>query len=91
MRRIFLADGRTDFPGNLLDVAEIELAIFQTGRSDANERDFGIEHGLGRVSGRMQPSGTVRLGDHLAHAGFDDRSAARSPSSQPWRGSRRPR
>src|ERR1035437_8134845 len=37
MRRFLLPDGAADFPGNALDAAEVELAIFQAGRSDANE------------------------------------------------------
>src|SRR6266404_3167864 len=45
VRRFFLADGGADFPGNALDVAEVELAIFQARRSDADERDFRIQHG----------------------------------------------
>ena len=52
VRRFFLADGGADFPGNALDVAEVELAIFQAGRSNADERDFGIQHGRGGVGGR---------------------------------------
>ena len=54
VRRFFLPDGGADFAGNVLDVAEIELAIFQAGRSDADERDFGIQHGCGRIGGGMQ-------------------------------------
>src|SRR5271167_1434201 len=49
VRRIFLADRRSDLPRYVLDVAEVELAIFQAGRSNADERDFGIQHSYGRV------------------------------------------
>src|SRR4029077_13945479 len=61
----------------MLDVAEIKLAIFQAGRSDADERDFGIKHGCGSVRSSVQKASAVRFGDQLAHASFDDRSAAR--------------
>src|SRR5450755_1145152 len=37
MRRLFLPDGGADFPRNMFDVAEVKLAIFQAGGSDANE------------------------------------------------------
>ena len=76
MRRFFLADGGADFPGNVLDVAEVELAIFQAGRSDADERDFGIKHGCRGVGGRVQQAGAARFGDHFTHARFDDRGPA---------------
>jgi hypothetical protein len=77
VRRFFLADYRGDLASNVLDVAEIEFAIFQAGRSDADERDLGIQHGCGRIGGCMQQAGSVRLGDHFTHASFDDRGAAR--------------
>jgi hypothetical protein len=57
-------------------VAEIEFAIFQAGHSDADKRDFGIQHGCGGVGGSVQ-KGAVRFGDHLRHASFNDRGAAR--------------
>ena len=77
VRRLFLADGGSDFPGHVLDVAEVEFAIFQAGCTYADERDFGIQHSRGGVGSRPKQPSAMRLGDHLAHASFDDRSAAR--------------
>jgi hypothetical protein len=77
VRSFFLAHGRANFFGNVLDVAEIELPAFQARRPHADKRYFGIQHRLSCVGGGVQTAIPVGLRDQLAHAGFDDRGSAR--------------
>ena len=56
MRRLFLADGRADLSRPRLDMAEVEFAVFQARRPDADKRHFGIQHSGGGVRSRRADS-----------------------------------
>ena len=77
MRSFLVAQGGSDFAGDVIDVAEIEFTAAQAGRAHANEGDFRFFDRLMWIGGGMQPAGVVAFHHHLAHAGFDDGTAAR--------------
>src|SRR5208282_6878734 len=51
--RLLLPDGRANLPRHVLDVAKIELAIFQAGRSDADKRYLRIQYRRSGIGRRM--------------------------------------
>src|SRR4029077_14431789 len=64
------------FAGDVLYVAQIELAATKAGRADADERNVAGEDGSDGIVGGVQAAGLVGLGDQVVHAGLDNRRAA---------------